>query len=335
VGRGSGRVRLETSDWEPRTVVDVHAVGRVVMPRVLHAGRPPNVLAAAAATGTPSNARPSSAFVVLLSPAKSLNEEQITGKLAVDVTTPRFASRAVSIARLAEKDLNANKIKSLMGVSDAIATLNVKRFKNFQSAETKACVLAFDGPAFKHLRAGEFKDAEDMEYLQQHLRILSGLYGVLRPYDAIAPYRLEMGTKWAPDVKNLYEYWGTDIANAIADDLERQSEQSGTSPFVVNCASQEYFKSVNLKTLQDERNVPVYSINFPGPAVYAKQARGAMVRHCVENKVVNPQDLKSFVGNDGCWSFDEGASSEFTFVFRRNGAKKTANSRPAKKPKSS
>ena len=226
------------------------------------------------------------------------------------------------MAEEARRELTAGKIKSLMGVSDAIATLNVGRFEAFEGAETKPCALAFDGPAFKHLNADGLETEEETTYLQTHLRVLSGMYGVLRPYDAIAPYRMEMGTRWAPGAPKdrLYEYWGTDIANCIADDVEAQAESTQTKPFVLNCASQEYWKSVKSDVLE-KRGIPVYTASFPGPAVYAKQARGAMVRHCIDAGVSSPQDLKTFVGTDGSWSYDGKASSEFNFVFTR-GAKR-------------
>lgn len=267
-----------------------------------------------------ARAVPRGAFVVVLSPAKALNEAKLTQKqraIIAEVTQPRFAARATAMAESARRELTAGKIKSLMGVSDAIATLNVGRFEAFESAETKPCALAFDGPAFKHLNADGLETEEETTYLQTHLRVLSGMYGVLRPYDAIAPYRMEMGTRWAPDAsKDLYEYWGTDIANSIADDVEAQAKSTQTKPFVLNCASQEYWKSVKSGVLE-KRDIPVYTASFPGPAVYAKQARGAMVRHCIDARVSSPQDLKAFVGTDGSWSYDSKASTEFNFVFTR------------------
>ena len=269
---------------------------------------------------------PRGAFVVVLSPAKALNEATLTKRqraIIAEVTQPRFAARAKAMAEEARRELTAGKIKSLMGVSDAIATLNVGRFEAFEGAETKPCALAFDGPAFKHLNADGLETEEETTYLQTHLRVLSGMYGVLRPYDAIAPYRMEMGTRWAPGApKDLCEYWGTDIANCIADDVEAQAESTQTKPFVLNCASQEYWKSVKSDVLE-KRGIPVYTASFPGPAVYAKQARGAMVRHCIDAGVSSPQDLKTFVGTDGSWSYDGKASSEFNFVFTR-GAKRAA-----------
>lgn len=281
--------------------------------------------ASASASATP--------FVVVLSPAKALDEAAMNASDATRATRPRFAERANAIAREA-RELKAGDLKTLMGVSDAIAKLNVERFGNFEKAATKACALAFDGPAFRHLKASTLKTEEEKAYLQKHLRILSGLYGCLRPYDAIAPYRLEMGTKWAPSGKDLYAYWGEDIALAIADDLDEQAATSGESsarPFVVNCASQEYWKSVKREALT-KRGVDVYTMTFPGPAVYAKQARGAVVRHCVDARVASPEDLKTFRGTDGCWKFDAAASSEFNFVFAR-GAVKAGDAKPAKKAK--
>lgn len=277
------------------------------------------------------------AFVVVLSPAKALNERPVSARQQAIVrelvSVPEFDDRARATARAASKTLNAGKIKTLMGVSDAIATLNAKRFKEFEDAERKPCALSFDGPAFKHLDA-ETLDADRAVYLSQHLRVLSGMYGILRAYDAIAPYRLEMGTRWAPkaDAKDLYEFWGADIANSIADDVEEMARTTQTKPFVVNCASQEYWKSVKLESLT-ERGIDVYTMSFPGPAVYAKQARGAMVRHCADALVGSPQELKAFVGTDGAWSYDEAASSEFNFVFKRGSAPAKAKPEPPTKVK--
>lgn len=266
------------------------------------------------------------AFVVVLSPAKAMNERPLSAKQRAIVealrTTPAFADRASAIAADAAKTLSAAKIKSLMSVSDAIASLNAKRYAEFEEAPTKEAALCFDGPAFKHLDADSL-DGDGARYLQHHLRVLSGMYGVLRAYDAIAPYRLEMGTRWAPaasKAKDLYEFWGADIANALADDVEALAKVTKTKPFVVNCASQEYWKAVKVEALA-KRGVDVYTMTFPGPAVHAKQARGAMVRHIVDARVACPEDLKTFVGTDGCWTFDAGASSEFNFVFRRGVAK--------------
>ena len=276
--------------------------------------------------------------MVVLSPAKALNEREMTSaqrEIVRASTTPRFIARANALAACAKKELSAGKIKSLMGVSDAIAALNAKRFQTFDDAAKKPCVLAFDGPAFKHLDAPSLTTVDEVEYLQRHLRILSGMYGVLKPLDDVAPYRLEMGTKWAAgDAKDLYEYWGDDIANALVDDVEALAKESDSAtPFVVNCASQEYFKSVKLDVLK-ARGVPVYTMTFPGASVYAKQARGAMVRHCVDAKVRSPEDLKTFQGADGAWRFDAKASSEFNYVFTRGAATKTvAAKRPAAAPK--
>jgi uncharacterized protein len=326
-----------SSDWRAHEYFVACNSSRTILSFVRIAAAPapraaPRAMRASTSTSASTAPGP---FVVVLSPAKALNERAMTSAQSeiVRVSTPRFAERANALAACAKKELSAGKIKSLMGVSDAIASLNAKRFQTFEKATKKPCVLAFDGPAFKHLDAPSFTTVDEVEYLQRHLRILSGLYGTLKPYDDVAPYRLEMGTKWAAgDAKDLYEYWGDDIANALVDDVEALAKESNSStPFVVNCASQEYFKSVKLDVLKT-RGVPVYTMTFPGPSVYAKQARGAMVRHCVDAKVRAPEDLKTFQGVDGEWRFDAKASTEFNFVFTRGAAAKTATAkRPATK----
>ena len=264
---------------------------------------------------------PSAMPIVLISPAKSLNE--LAPPSSFPRTQPRFSAEAAELASTARK-LSAAKIKSLMSVSDAIATLNVERFEAFERASTKPCALAFDGPAYKALDASTLSPA-DVAFAREHLRFLSGLYGVLRPTDAIAPHRLEMGTKLVtargPD---LYAYWGERIADAIAEDLALLPK---TQRFVVNCASAEYWKAASRATLEKKHGARVVTCVFPGPAVHAKAARGAMCRHIVTERVVDPEGLTRFTGANGEWTFarverDEAGGERF--VFARDAATKTA-----------
>ena len=171
--------------------------------------------------------------ICLLSPAKTLNE--VPCPASVPKTEPRMASHTKSLVAACAK-LSASDIKSLMSVSADIASLNHTRFQNFHANPAKQCAYAFDGPAYKALAIESMTKAQ-VAFAQQHVRILSGLNGLLRPLDAIKPYRLEMGTKLKTGGgSNLYEFWGDDICEAIARDVEALTEDEGK--FVVNVASQ-------------------------------------------------------------------------------------------------
>lgn len=255
--------------------------------------------------------------IVLLSPAKTLDETPLP--LSTAHSEPRMTREAAALVTVAKK-LTAPKIKSLMGVSDAIATLNYDRFQSFDDNASKQCAHAFDGPAYRGLDAPSMS-ADDLDFAQTHLRILCGLYGVLRPLDRIKPYRLEMGCKLEnPKGKDLYAFWGESITHAIAADLATQPPEQR---FVVNCASQEYFKSVRSDVLTNQ-GVDVYTCVFPGPSVFAKQARGAMCHHVVVNRVTTPEGLRGFTGKDGEWRFDETQSKGNSLVFVRGAPKAAA-----------
>ena len=261
--------------------------------------------------------------ILLLSPAKTLNETPCPS--SVPKTEPRMASHTKAlVATCAE--LTATQIKSLMSVSADIAALNHDRFQNFESAPAKQCAYAFDGPAYRALRI-ESMTTPQVRFAQKQvgIRILSGLNGLLRPLDAIKPYRLEMGTKLVTNRgANLYEFWGDAICDAVVEDVRSLAPTEGR--FVVNVASQEYFKSVVEKTLK-QRGVAVVTCAFPGPAVHAKAARGAMCRYVVLNEVTDVEGLKGFAGNDGEWKFasEHSAPGAVTLTFHRtnvNDAKK-------------
>ena len=275
---------------------------------------------------------PSAMPIVLISPAKSLNE--LPPPSSFPRTQPRFKAEAAELASTAKK-LTAANIKSLMSVSDAIAALNVERFEAFESASTKPCALAFDGPAYRALDAGTMTPA-DVAFARQHLRFLSGLYGLLAPTDAVAPHRLEMGTKLVTNRgANLYEFWGDAIADAIARDLALLPEPQR---FVVNCASAEYWKAAKSSVLKNKHGARVVTCVFPGPAVHAKAARGAMCRHVVTERVVDAEGLKRFTGANGEWAFarverekGDGPAGDERFVFARVAAKETKKTPPGKK----
>lgn len=254
-------------------------------------------------------------MLTLLSPAKKLNMEPMD--FGLSATAPRLKDDTIELAKVA-KTQSADDLKRLMHISDNLAELNAGRFKSFnlegKSNSAKAAALSFDGNVYWGLEAASFTP-EDMAYAQDHLRILSGLYGLLRPLDAIQPYRLEMGTKLAnPRGKNLYEFWGETIAENLKADMESHADQT-----IVNLASNEYFKAASPKTLQR----PVISAKFlnvkDGKAralmYYAKFGRGLMARWIMQERVDRAEGLKDFALED--YRFDKAASTDTEYVFVR------------------
>ena len=254
-------------------------------------------------------------MLTLLSPAKKLNMDPI--ETGVPVTKPRLREDTREIATVA-KAQSADDLKRLMHISDNLATMNFERFQAFnldnKSNSAKPAGLAFDGDVYWGLEADSLSD-DTLTYAQDHLRILSGLYGVLRPMDAIQPYRLEMGTKMANGRgKSLYEFWGSRIADRLNKDLGGHADKT-----VVNLASNEYFKAVDAKALG--RNVigakflNVKDGKSRSLMYYAKHARGTMARWIMENRVDRAEGLKDF--NADGYSLDASASTEHELVFTR------------------
>lgn len=250
-------------------------------------------------------------MLVVVSPAKRLDWSET----AFETTTPQFTAEANRLASHA-RQLSLGKLKDLMGLSDDLARLNRDRFRDFDDAPsgntTRAALYAFAGDTFQGFDAASI-DAVTRQYAQGHLRILSGLYGVLRPLDAIQPYRLEMGSRLKTRRgKSLYEFWGDEISNA----LNATAEQTG-SDFLVNCASQEYFGAVDLKALKPRVITPqFYDIKNGTPKIvsfFAKKARGAMARFIVENRVTSVEGLKDF--DLGGYQFMQ--SDEDALIFHR------------------
>ena len=272
---------------------------------------------------SPSNNRPK--MLVVLSPAKTLTIDSISTKAAK--ASPRFAAQADALVAAALSKLSPSALAKLCEVSPALGQLNHARFQAWNSANNPraAAALAFDGPAFKALGARSM-DPRLLASADERVRCLSGLYGVLKPTDAIQPYRLCMGTKIGQPTKDLYAFWGENVARALDADLDAQKERGGKSGIrvIVNAASQEYWKVVEGKLRRETR---VVSVSFPGaPAVYAKQARGAVARFVAERALAAPEGLREFAGGglEGSWRFDAAASSEDSFVFRRSAGKAAA-----------
>ena len=230
----------------------------------------------------------------LLSPAKSLDYETPLGD--VPHTQPQFKAQSQALIEVLRTQ-SPQQIASLMDLSDALSALNVARYAAWSPRSTlrnaRPAVLAFNGDVYEGLQARTLPVA-DLEWAQQHVAILSGLYGVLRPLDLLQPYRLEMGTRLAtPQGSNLYQFWGSSIAQHL-----NQRLRADTSPVVVNLASQEYFKAVDRKTLkapvvecvfEDYKGGKYKVISF-----HAKRARGLMARYAIEHRITTPEGLKHF-----------------------------------------
>ena len=250
-------------------------------------------------------------MLVVISPAKKL-DMSVDGR--APVTAPDFAADAETLAGVA-RELGPDALQALMSISPALAELNAERFAAFGTQPVKAAALAFAGDTYQGLEAQTLDD-DEMAWAQTHLRILSGLYGVLRPLDAIEPYRLEMGSKLKTEKGgSLYEYWGTRLAEA----LNAQAEAVG-SQALVNCASQEYFGAVDRDALAIPLITPVFKEIKDGRArivsFFAKKARGAMARYIVQNRLTAPADLQGF--SAGGYRYAADASDSETMVFMRD-----------------
>ena len=252
-------------------------------------------------------------MLAVISPAKRLD----WATRDVSVTEPDFQDDAKRLAKTA-RNLTLGDLKSLMKLSDDLARLNRDRFRAFEDTPndeiTRPAALAFAGDTYQGLDAGSLNE-DEMAWAQDHLRILSGLYGVLRPLDAIQAYRLEMGSRLKTRRgKNLYEYWRDDLSKA----LNAQAEQTG-SDVLVNCASQEYFGAVAPKALKLRVITPSFMEDGEkGPKMvgfYAKNARGAMARFIIQNRLNDPKSLLDFDTNG--YKYQPAMSSQDKPVFMR------------------
>lgn len=235
-------------------------------------------------------------MLIIVSPAKSLDFDSKVDK--IPYTTPRFIDDSRKLVN-ALKSYSPEDISELMGISNALGKLNQERFANwrtpFSLKNAKQAMFAFTGDVYLGLRPENFSKT-DINFAQKHLRILSGLYGVLRPLDLMQPYRLEMGRKFDINGKSsLYEFWGESITESLNADLE---EQNTKGPFVLNLASNEYFNSVKPKSLQADVISPVFQDYKNGQykviSFYAKKARGEMAAYVIKNKIKTASKLTSF-----------------------------------------
>jgi cytoplasmic iron level regulating protein YaaA (DUF328/UPF0246 family) len=253
-------------------------------------------------------------MIAIVSLAKSLDFE---APYDGDVTQPRMLGDTSELIKVM-KAKGEEELGKLMGISEQLAQLNVHRYQAFahdhHQGNAKPAAYAFQGDVYQGLAVDDF-DQGDQAFAQQHFRILSGLYGLLRPLDLIQPYRLEMGTKLAfDDHKTLYQYWGDRITKLLSDDLEGQGDN-----VLVNLASVEYFKAVKRKSFtgqlidiefKDFKNGQYKIISF-----FAKKARGMMARYIIKNRINQVEDLKGF--NYEGYAFDQAGSTVTKLVFTR------------------
>lgn len=254
-------------------------------------------------------------MLLVISPAKNLDYE--TPAKTKQKSEPEFLDDAQQLIDEL-RELAPQDISSLMGISDKLGVLNYDRYQEWSTPFTednaKQAVLAFNGDVYTGLDANSFK-ADEFKFAQKHLRILSGLYGLLKPLDLMQPYRLEMGTKFANQRgKDLYQFWGETITEALNKQLK-----SVKSDVLVNLASNEYFKSVKPKLLNAEVITPVFK-DWKGDkykiiSFYAKKARGLMAAYIIKNKLTDVEAIKGF-DYEG-YSFNEGMSSAKEWVFTR------------------
>ena len=252
-------------------------------------------------------------MLIVLSPAKSLDLE--SPPTTQERSTPRFIDDAAELIRVL-KPKSPAEIGALMAISDQLSVLNVTRYADWHPdhAAARQAIMSFDGDVYTGLAARSL-GKQALGYVRDRVRILSGLYGVLRPLDAMHPYRLEMGTRLAnPRGKDLYAFWGERVTAALNADLK----DAGSS-VLVNLASEEYFKSVKPKLLDVPVVTPVFEDWKNGKykiiSFFAKRARGMMARHAAEQGITDVERLKDF-DVDG-YAYDEAVSTDKSWVFRR------------------
>lgn len=253
-------------------------------------------------------------MLILLSPAKDLADEVPTG--IKGTTQPVLLEHSTAlITKL--RTLSAKKIAKLMDISPKLAELNCARYQRwstpFTAKNARPAVFTFNGEAYRGLNARTL-DGDDLRFAQHHLRILSGLYGVLRPLDLMQDYRLEMGTSLAVGrSKNLYAYWGDHIREQVKADLAASG-----SNVVVNAASSEYFKAVRPAVLGARIITPIFKDKAPGGykmlMVFAKHQRGAIARHIIQHRILDPEKLKNYTGDGYRFAAEESTADEWVFL---------------------
>jgi cytoplasmic iron level regulating protein YaaA (DUF328/UPF0246 family) len=252
-------------------------------------------------------------MLILISPAKLLD---FATKAHTEIASqPVFIEQANQLAD-EMRNYSVEDLMKLMNISHQLAELNQARFFAWkdhpESSDTKQALLAFTGEVFRGIKAAEMND-KDFEFAQKHLRILSGIYGVLRPMDLIQPYRLEMGTKLKlGDANSLYDFWGDRIRKQIEADNPKDKP-------IINLASNEYFKSAKAKQMKADIITPVFKDLNKGKlkviTIYAKNARGQMLNYIIKNRITEPEQLKAFDTNG--YEYYDAMSDDKTWVFVR------------------
>ncbi|MBY0499425.1 MAG: peroxide stress protein YaaA [Nitrosomonas sp.] len=254
-------------------------------------------------------------MIIVISPAKTLDFE--TPPITQEYTYPVFLDDSAELISALRK-LEPQQISQLMSISPKLGILNSNRYyawnRPFTLENSKQAILAFKGDVYTGLDAETMTTAE-LAFAQDHLRILSGLYGVLHPLDLMQPYRLEMGTQFKnPRGKNLYEFWGDKITQALNQDLKKQKDS-----ILINLASHEYFQSTHMGKLEARIITPVFKDEKNGIykiiSFYAKKARGMMSRYIIRNRLTNPEAIKKF--DVAGYQFDAKGSNQDEWVFTR------------------
>jgi cytoplasmic iron level regulating protein YaaA (DUF328/UPF0246 family) len=254
-------------------------------------------------------------MIVILSPAKTLNFK--TDSPIQKYSKPLFIKQAEKLVDVL-KNYSPSNLMELMGISNGLAELNYLRFQRWEpehrTDNSKQAIFAFNGEVYNGLQANTL-DTEQLLFAQKHIRLLSGLYGVLCPLDLIQPYRLEMGTHLSfSNYKNLYQFWNGTINNFLNNEIDTHKSKT-----IINLASYEYAKSVRLKAINGKVVTPVFKEykrnQYQVITVYAKKARGLMTRFIIENKIESPANIKHF-DIEG-YAFTESLSNESEWVFTR------------------
>lgn len=256
-------------------------------------------------------------MISIISPTTTMNFEK---NIKINKSSQPFFSDEVNYLMNILKSLSIDEVSSLMNLSYELSLLNHTRYSNFSNIDNPKCqsILAFDGEVFSCMDVSTFND-EDIDFANTHLRILSGLYGALRPLDIIEPYRLEMKAKLVNECGNdLYKYWKSKITDFIISELEKQQDKT-----LINLASSEYLKCIDLKKLKQQYNFVDIAFKeyneakntYVTKGLYAKKARGYMVSYIIKNKIDNINDLKNF--NIDGYSFNLDLSNNELFVFTR------------------
>lgn len=254
-------------------------------------------------------------MLTILGPAKTIDSSP--HGLTEKSSFPQYIDRAEELVNQIRQH-SLSQLKSMMKMSDKLATLNIERYarwsSNYSTEDGQQAILAFSGEVFNGLQARSLSE-EDLLFAQKHIRLLSGLYGVLKPLDLILPYRLEMGTKIPNNRgRNLYEFWKDIIPGNIANETRAQN-----SKVLINLASNEYFKSIEPRSFPYEIITPVfqesYGSGFRNITIYAKKARGMMLRFIIQNRIDKPEHLKAF--DQDRYYFNNDLSNEKEWYFCR------------------